>query len=73
MTTLEKFMRFLAEKNYYISDEMVDQYWELRQEDRETHKKDIADAMLYALDEDGHTGDWKIRFINEYYESNFRV
>ena len=33
MTTLEKFMRFLAEKNYYISEEMVDYYWELRAED----------------------------------------
>jgi len=73
MTTLEKFMRFLAEKNYYISEEMVDRYWDLRQEDLDTHKKDITDAMLYALDEDGHQGDWRIKFINDYYERNFGV
>ena len=73
MTTLEKFMRFLAEKNYYISDEMVDYYWKLRAEDRETHKQQITDAMTHALDEDGHTGDWKIKFINDYYERNFGV
>jgi len=33
----------------------------------------IAEAIMYALDEDGHTGDWKIKFINDYYERNFRV
>jgi hypothetical protein len=22
---------------------------------------------MYALDEDGHTGDWKIKFANDYY------
>jgi len=33
----------------------------------------IAEAIMYALDEDGHTGDWKIKFINDYYERSFRV
>ena len=26
----------------------------------------IKDAIMYALDEDGHTGDWKIKFANDY-------
>lgn len=32
----------------------------------ESQEQDIKDAIMYALDEDGHTGDWKIRFANEY-------
>lgn len=31
-------------------------------------KKIIEDAILYALDEDGHTGEWKLKFAKEYYE-----
>lgn len=26
----------------------------------------IKDAIMYALDEDGHTGEWKIKFANNY-------
>lgn len=42
----------------------------LSQEDIEMAKqleeKQIKDAITYALDEDGHTGDWKIKFANDY-------
>lgn len=31
-------------------------------------KQQIKDAINYALDEDGHTGDWRITFINSYLE-----
>jgi site-specific DNA-cytosine methylase len=31
-------------------------------------KRRINDAIMYALDEDGHTGDWKINFANEYHQ-----
>jgi len=34
-------------------------------------KEQITKAMMYALDEDGHTGDWKIKFVNEYYDRTF--
>jgi hypothetical protein len=27
----------------------------------------IQDAVIYGLDEDGHTGDWKISFAQKYY------
>lgn len=31
-------------------------------------KEQIINAIMYALDEDGHTGDWKIKFANDYYD-----
>lgn len=40
---------------------------------KQMERQQISDAMMYALDEDGHTGDWRIKFINDYYESNFGV
>ena len=30
-------------------------------------EKQLIDAIMYSLDEDGHTGDWKIKFANDYY------
>lgn len=38
----------------------------------EVEKHQIIDAILYALDEDGHTGEWKIKFANEYYENTYK-
>lgn len=35
-------------------------------------KNQIIDAMLYALDEDGHTGEWKIKFVTNYYNQTFK-
>jgi hypothetical protein len=26
----------------------------------------IEDAMYHALDEDGHTGDWRVKFVKDY-------
>jgi hypothetical protein len=34
---------------------------------KQMEKEQIIDAMLYALDEDGHTGEWKLNFVNNYY------
>ncbi len=34
----------------------------------EIEKKVLLEAIIYSLDEDGHTGDWKIKFANDYYE-----
>lgn len=28
----------------------------------------LTKAIMYALDEDGHTGDWKIKFAKDYYD-----
>jgi hypothetical protein len=35
----------------------------------ELEKNQIINAMLHALDEDGHTGDWKIKFVETYYNT----
>ena len=33
---------------------------------KEMEEQRLRDAIMYALDEDGHTGDWKIKFANDY-------
>lgn len=43
--------------------EVIDKAEELLQ----MEKEQIINAIMYALDEDGHTGDWKIKFANDYY------
>jgi hypothetical protein len=35
-------------------------------------KEQIVNAMMHSLDEDGHTGDWKIKFVNDYYNKTFK-
>ncbi len=39
---------------------------------KEIEKEHIINAMLHSLDEDGHTGDWKIKFVNDYYDKTFK-
>lgn len=34
-------------------------------------KRNIEEAIMYALDEDGHTGDWKIKFAKDYYSKKY--
>jgi hypothetical protein len=33
---------------------------------KEMEEQRLRDAIMYALDEDGHTGEWKIKFANNY-------
>jgi hypothetical protein len=42
---------------------------------KEELEKSLADeefmlktAIMYALDEDGHTGEWKVKFAQKYYD-----
>ena len=35
-------------------------------------EKQIKEAIMYALDEDGHTRDWKIKFASDYYKKRFK-
>ena len=46
---------------YYSIKEQVEQA-------KQMEKEQIIEAIMYALDEDGHTGDWKIKFANDYYK-----
>jgi len=33
---------------------------------RGIERRRVEDAIMYALDEDGHTGDWKLKFAKDY-------
>jgi len=37
----------------------------------EKEKKQMLDAMRYALDEDGHNGSWIFNFIESYYKKMY--
>lgn len=43
----------------YTKEQLIEQANEMFEEQ-------IKHAIMYALDEDGHTGDWKIKFANDY-------
>ena len=34
---------------------------------KELEEEQTKRAILHSLDEDGHTGEWKIKFANDYY------
>ena len=58
MTAMQQLISKLDPIHSYLKDE-ANQLLEIE-------KKQIFDAMLHALDEDGHTGEWKIKFIEGY-------
>ena len=33
---------------------------------KEMEEQRLREAIMYTLDEDGHTGEWKIKFANNY-------
>lgn len=39
----------------------------------EKEKRNVEDAIMYALDEDGHTGEWKIKFAKDYYTKHYET
>jgi len=43
-----------------------------REQAKAMEKEQIVNAMMHSLDEDGHTGDWKIKFVNDYYNKTFK-
>lgn len=55
-----------------MTEQGTNPYWDMRFiQAKQMEEKQIKDAMMYALDEDGHTGDWKVKFIDDYYKSRF--
>jgi len=44
----------------------------LIEEAREMEKQQIMDAVMYGLDEDGHTGDWKLSVTENYYNKTYK-
>lgn len=57
MTPLEKFIEYLGPQR--VKDHNIKYFLDLEE-------KTIRDAIMYSLDEDGHTGDWKIKFADDY-------
>jgi hypothetical protein len=65
MTTLQIIMNTRKALNDHFFCEWLSENEEkLRKHEELT----ITQAMYHTLDEDGHTGDWKVKFVNDYYE-----
>lgn len=58
-------------KNIHVVPKFELSVQDIIKQAKQMEEKQIKDAMMYALDEDGHTGDWKFKFIDEYYKSRF--
>lgn len=59
MTIVSRIFKLLEEGKTKELLELKDKF---EMEERER----IFNAIIYALDEDGHTGDWKVRFAKDY-------
>jgi hypothetical protein len=58
MTAMQELISFLDPIHSSIKDKAV----ELIEKEKDLIRK----SMMYTLDEDGHSGEWKIKFINNY-------
>jgi len=66
MTPVERLAQYV--KDRYDTNESFEI---LVQNLKDQEKNNIKKAVLYALDEDGHTGDWKLAFAEKYFLDNF--
>ena len=67
METTQTAVEWLAEKTAelgYVSSDILQQAKEMEQQQ-------IEKAVIYGLDEDGHTGDWKISVAQNYYNKTY--
>lgn len=62
MTAVQYIENELVKRNIFIPISCE----EIFSKAKEIEEKNIADAMMHALDEDGHTGFWKNEFIENY-------
>lgn len=60
-------VEWLIEKIAEDYPEIPRAYREEYQKAKAMEKEQMKDAVLYGLDEDGHTGDWKISVAENYY------
>jgi hypothetical protein len=65
MTAVETLLKMLEDQGADITPEIRTYFltWEREQ---------IEQAVIYGLDEDGHTGDWKINVARNYYEKKYK-
>ena len=61
MTIVNKIFKLLEEGK---ASELI----ELKEVYKINEESQIINAIMYALDEDGHTGEWKINFARDYYK-----
>lgn len=59
-TAVRKLINYITERGFELEYEMEMSFLDLEEEQ-------IEDAVIYGLDEDGHTGDWKISVAENYY------
>lgn len=59
MTPMQKFIEYLGPE--IVKNHNTEYFLEME-------KECIKKAIIHSLDEDGHTGDWKIKFAEEYYK-----
>jgi hypothetical protein len=58
MTAMQELIDFLDPIHSSIKDKAIELI--------EKEKNLIRKSMMYTLDEDGHSEEWKIKFINNY-------
>ena len=56
-------LRYHHRQGYLSQDDIA--------EAKAMEQQQIKDAVIYGLDEDGHTGDWKISVAQNYYNKTF--
>ena len=68
MTAVEYLIEKISENIGFIPAEKHEEIRSIFKEAKKREEKMIEDAIMYSLDEDGHTGDWKLRFAHKYYK-----
>jgi hypothetical protein len=58
-TAVEYLLSKISSSDYTDIKELINQAKTLE-------KEQIKQAILYSLDEDGHTGEWKLKFAKDY-------
>lgn len=58
------------DKNIYLSLSK-DEFEKIKDKAKAMEQQHIKDAVIYGLDEDGHTGDWKISVAQNYYNKTY--
>ena len=69
-TAMQELIEWMIEESEVIPFDQQRCY-DKAEELLEKEKKQILDAMRYALDEDGHNGSWIFNFIESYYKNMY--
>ena len=64
-TAMQQLMKWMNDMSRVIPFNQAD-CWDKAEELLKVEEQQIRKAIMYALDEDGHTGEWKIKFANDY-------